>query len=518
MRALLRGIDPLQLVALVLLGLPTLALAAFGTLWLWQNEVLLYWLAGLVVSAALSYGLQYFLHRRQRRLLAEIGTEPSPDWPPRADAIWQEVERFANGLDVDDWPLSDWQRLTELGRQTLERVARYYHPEAERPLLQLTLPHMLLIIERAGRDLRHDITEHVPLSHRLRIGDLVQMQRWKASADQAFFVYRMGRMVVNPLDGLAHEAWRTLRDRGTGLARVELHGWLLRAIVRKLGYYAIDLYSGRLPLGDEDPTATPTPRSRADLAQATTAAEAERGEEPLRILVLGRTNAGKSSLINALFGRLVTAADALADTTQGLLPYRLMRDGLTQALIIDTPGCDGEWLPPQALGKAVQDADLILWATPANRPDRQAERASLDAVRSVQAAQPEHRPAPLVIAATHIDLLRPAGEWQPPYDLRDPQGTKATNIVAAVEAIADDLAVPVAHIVPVSLAEGRIYNVDDSLWALILDQQEAALRTRLLRCLAARRRAEDWALLRRQLISAGRLLRELPQRLTGNAR
>ncbi|MBK1731080.1 GTP-binding protein HSR1 [Thiococcus pfennigii] len=508
MKSVLNRIDPLRLLALTLLALPPLALAALGTLWLWERDALLYWLAGLLASAAAGYGLQYLLQRRERRLLAEAATEPNPDWSPRAEAVWRDVEALASELEPADWPLDDSARLMELARLTLEQVARRYHPQADQPLFQLTVPHTLLILERASRDLRRDITEHIPFSHRLRIGDLLRLQRWKVTADQAFLVYRMGRAVINPLDALASEAWRNLRDQGTGIAQAELHGWLLRAIVRKIGYYAIDLYSGRLPLAEGDPTAAPTPRSRADLAQG-----APGDAEPLRILVLGRTNAGKSSLINALFGRLVTPADTLADTTRGLIPYRLEREGLTQALVIDTPGCDSAWLTEERLRAAAADADLILWASPAHRPDRQVERACLDALRAAQAARPEHRPPPLLVAATHVDLLRPAREWQPPYDLREPSGPKATNIAAAVAAIAADLAVPIAQVVPVALAEGRVYNVDDGLWAMLLDQQEAALRTRLLRCLEARRRAEDWDLLRRQLIATGRLLKALPQRL-----
>ncbi|WP_200255578.1 GTPase, partial [Thiococcus pfennigii] len=344
MKGLLGRIDPLRLLALALLALPPLALAALGTLWLWERDALLYWLAGLLASAAAGYGLQYLLQRRERRLLAEAATEPNPDWSPRAEAVWRDVEALANSITPAEWPLDDSARLMELARLTLEQVARRYHPQADQPLFQLTVPHTLLILERASRDLRRDITEHIPFSHRLRIGDLLRLQRWKVKADQAFLVYRMGRAVINPLDALASEAWRNLRDQGTGIAQAELHGWLLRAIVRKIGYYAIDLYSGRLPLAEGDPTTAPTPRSHADLAQSTPG-----DAEPLRILVLGRTNAGKSSLINALFGRLVTPADTLADTTRDLIPYRLEREGLTQALVIDTPGCDGAWLSEERL-------------------------------------------------------------------------------------------------------------------------------------------------------------------------
>jgi len=114
---------------------------------------------------------------------------------------------------------------------------------------------------------------------------------------------------------------------------------------------------------------------------------------------------------------------------------------------------------------------------------------------------------------SHIDQLRPPREWQPPYDLRDPQSTKAVNIRAAMETVAADLAVSIAAVIPVCLAGGRIYNVDDALWAALLDQQDEAGKVRLLRCREQRKRAENWTLLRRQLTNTGRWLLNLPGRM-----
>jgi hypothetical protein len=84
-----------------------------------------------------------------------------------------------------------------------------------------------------------------------------------------------------------------------------------------------------------------------------------------------------------------------------------------------------------------------------------------------------------------------------------------------ITAVAQDLEVPLARVIPVCLAEGRAYNVSDSLWAAILDHQPAANRVRLLRLREAQKKVEDWALLRRQLVSTGRLLKGLPGRLLG---
>jgi hypothetical protein len=505
--------DRLRLVALLLWALPLAALLPLGLWWLWQNGAMPYWLAATLALSAAGYGLQLWLRRRDRRLLADAQTAPDPQWPPKSKAAWDAIEGMAEGIRPEDWPLSDGPRLVALARDALERVARIYHPDKEQPLLELTLPHGLLIAERACRDLRTEIVGQIPFSHRLTLGDLVRAYRWKATAERLLDLYRAGRLVVNPVNAVLSEGWERLRGRAFDSALSDLHRWLLQELVRKVGYYAIETYSGRLTLTEGTPTAA-TPGSSRDLAQAEVDLAA-RADEPLRILVLGRAHAGKSSLINALFGRLTAPADVLSDTAATVAPYRLEREGLTTALVFDTPGVDTDGLPPKALDRLATVADLVLWVTAAHRPDRQVEREALDRIRALWSARPDRHPPPLLVAVSHIDLLRPPREWQPPYDLAHPVGPKAVNIRAAVGAAAEDLAVPVTDTIPVCLAEGRVYNVEDSLWVTLLDRQGAADKVRLLRCLDERKRAEDWPLLRHQLAGAGRFLAKLPGRLMG---
>lgn len=514
MKALPYGIDPLRLLAFLLLILPFLALLGFGMVWLWQNSFLLFWALAMLISSGIGYGLQQLLIKRERKLLAEAATEPNPEWPPSADAAWAQVQALADACKPEDWPLEEGDWILALGRRTMEAVARCYFPDVEKPLFELTVPHTLLVIERASRDLRRDVAENIPFSNRLTLGDMFRMQRWKDKAEQIFGLYRAGRAIVNPVDALLGEAWRQLRERSFMQARDELHRWFLRTYIRKVGYYAIDLYSGRLVLTDDEPVTARTARTSAEMRDMGTARDlsARIEEEPLRILVLGRSNAGKSSLINALFGTLKSAVDILPDSTGMLKPFVLSREGLTQALIFDSPGCDSAHFGSRQIGDAAKDADLILWVSPANRPDRQSERECLDALRDFQSKQVGRRPPPLLVVVSHIDRLRPASEWNPPYDLTQPQNTKAAGISAAVRAIAADLAVPIEYVIPVSLMEGRVYNVDDALWAAILSQQEEAFRSRLLRCMDEQKKAENWMLLRRQMLSAGRFLKDLPDR------
>jgi len=505
------GLDLWWLAAILIWILPFAVLVPLGVLWLRQEGLVLVWMGTLLVLGLAGYGLQSWLRRRELARLGARRTQPDPSWPPVADGAWALVEDLAGHLDPDDWPVADGTRLGLLAQQTLERVAGYYHPQVDRPLLELTLPHCLLILERAAQDLRRTLSENIPFSHRLTLGTLLRAYRWRPFAERLLGLYRAGRWALNPANALLNEVLGSLRGHAFALAQRDVQRWLLQEYVRKVGTYAIALYSGRLSLSDVDPAALPTAESAQDLHAADqVAAAAEPAGEPLRILVLGRSNSGKSSLINALFGQLRAATDLLPDTTRALTPYRLERDGLELALVFDTPG--SERLAYKSLHEVATAADMILWVSAAHRPDRQSERQTLDALRAAWAARVERRSPPLLVVVTHIDRLRPLREWQPPYDLTDSRNLKAMSIQAAVAALAADLDVPIASVIPVCLAEGRVYNVEDALWAAMFDQMDRAQRARMLRCQDARRRQENWMLLRRQLANAGRFLVGLPGR------
>ncbi|NEX22222.1 GTP-binding protein HSR1 [Thiorhodococcus mannitoliphagus] len=517
MKRIISRIDGPWLGSLLLWALPIAALMPLGLLWLHEKGLVLVWIGSLLLLSAAGFGLQYWLKDRQLRKLDAASTRPDPSWPPVADGAWAAVEDLADQIEPQDWPLEDGTRLGELAQVTLERVASYFHPQVEQPLLELRIPHALLVIERASRDLRETIIEQIPFSHRLTIGSLARAYRWKPFAERLLGMYRAGQWMVNPPNALLNEAWIQLRKRGFALAQQDVYRWLLREYVRKVGRYAIDLYSGRLLLTDENPVKRITQASREDLELAVnteSAKEEALAGEPLRILVLGRSNAGKSSLINMLFGQMRAATDILPETTRALMPYRLERDGLELGLIFDSPG--SERLARKTLHEAVTGADMILWVSAAHRPDRQSERQTLDALRAAQAERVDRRAPPLIVVVTHIDRLRPLREWLPPYDLTDSSNLKAMSIQAAVTALAADLDVPIANVIPVCLAEGRLYNVEDTLWTAILDQMDRAQRTRLLRCQDERRREENWNLLRRQLANAGRFLLALPRRMSRN--
>src|SRR5450631_1930458 len=108
-----------------------------------------------------------------------------------------------------------------------------------------------------------------------------------------------------------------------------------------------------------------------------------------------------------------------------------------------------------------------MWVASATQPARGPDRKCLDDVRARAETQLARRPPPILLALTHIDELRPAGEWTPPYDIIAPVGPKARAIAAAVNSTARALDLRVDAIVPVAMPPGREpYNLD-ALWARI---------------------------------------------------
>lgn len=499
----------MRLIALALTGLPVLLLPILGTLWLWDSGWLWWWLLAVAVASLIGFGFNRLAVRREQRPLPAHTTPAGEHWSVEAERCFERIEAMAENATVEEWPLNDGGRLLELTRRILNLTAGHFHPRSDKPLLEMTLPHTLAIIERAARELRLEIVEQIPFSHQLSLSGLARARSWQAWFKRHEGWFRAGRAALNPQSAIVAELRRAVGNQALqhGSERIQL--WILREFIRKLGYHAIELYGGYARLDDETPLEAAIDPGRP-ARRADTATEATHNE-PLRVLVLGRTNAGKSSLINALFGRVRTAADVLPDTTATISAYHLAdedrsQDGLANALIFDTPGFDGELFRERDFVRTARSADLILWVSAANRPDRATERELLDKLREIL-DDPDRRAAPIVSVMTHIDRLRPSREWSPPYHLDPPEGAKAESIVAAMRALGADLAEDPDDIVPVCLKEGRPYNVDDALAAALVLNQDSARRVLLMRCLRARRSEENWRLLWRQLTNSGRLIR-----------
>jgi hypothetical protein len=244
-----------------------------------------------------------------------------------------------------------------------------------------------------------------------------------------------------------------------------LRAYATRLLVLEVGRAAIDLYAGRLALSDEELRVAREHDIVGDAGAAT----------PVRIVLAGQLNAGKSSLLNALAQEIRGAVGPLP-TTEGAAEYLLDPKGRPAASIVDTQGFDHSTEGSLDLVAQAERADLIMWVASAIQPAREPDRRQLDAIRRWANEQLMRRTPPILMALTHVDQLRPAAEWSPPYNIQAPARGKARAIRAAIDATSRALDLPVDSIVPVAMPPGReVYNID-ALWARIaLEIDEAKL-------------------------------------------
>jgi len=188
------------------------------------------------------------------------------------------------------------------------------------------------------------------------------------------------------------------------------------------------------------------------------------------------------------------------------MAYELKRQGVPQALILDSPGLIGLDEPLEKLIAEAAHADLILWVANAVRPDRELDSRALDEIRAYFAGRPNRRRPPMFLVLSHADRLRPVQEWRPPYNLSDGSSVRAASIRKAMEAAGADLDFPQEAIVPACLEPSiGIYNAD-AVWAEIMTQIPDAQRAQLVRTLQDIDRGVDWRKLRDQALNAGRIL------------
>jgi uncharacterized protein len=486
---------------IIALALPLVSLILLGSLWLWQHGYVLYWAIAACTVTLSAYAIERWI---LRDAVKKVRPPPDPQdaadplWNARETAAWEAVLHIIETLQPAK--LDSRDAVLALGTRTVDAVAKQMHPVEKDPLWKFTVPEALALIERVSSQLGPLVRESIPLGDRLTVGQLLTIYRWRSIigvAESAFDLWRIVRL-LNPASALTQEMRENVTRQLYDWGREELARRLAAAYVREVGRAAIDLYSGRLSVPAATLATTVTKATRQDRSEPDLA-------EPLRMLIAGQVGAGKSSLVNALAGEVKAAADVLP-ATKGFTAYELKREGSPEALLIDSPGLGMDPDEIAALLDEASHCDLVLWVVSATRPDREADRKALAALRNHIAARFERRQPPILLVLTHIDRLRPFQEWSPPYDVEGGSGAKALSIRAALQAVAGEVGIPVEDAVPVCLDPARgAYNVD-TLWAKILDVMPEAQSARLLRVLIAAGSEGRWRRLWSQAVNAGRVV------------
>ena len=173
------------------------------------------------------------------------------------------------------------------------------------------------------------------------------------------------------------------------------------------------------------------------------------GEKP-RIIVCGKTGAGKSSLINALLGREVNRVGASEPTTQEE-QEEAWALGDSELRILDVPGfgeADKHEARVDFIFRHLASSHVGLLVVGA--PDRawEHERLFAKAVREVDPG------FPLLVVGNRIDMFNPVRQWDPAtLNLQEPATTKEQSIVQWADALRDACSVEADHMLLTSAGE-----------------------------------------------------------------
>ncbi|MCA9155510.1 MAG: 50S ribosome-binding GTPase [Planctomycetales bacterium] len=504
--------------AAVLVGLFSLPLAAFlaaGTWMLWENGWLL-WLWWLYPAC---WGLGYVLIRWWQPRATEVatGTVKLPMyWTERdrqALAIIEAEQRRVKEIAADR--LIEPRFYLEAANQLALKIARHYHPKTSDPYSSLTLPEVLAAAHLALEELERWVERYVPGSHLLTIRQWRTLSNAPTWMRVARDVSWLASMFWSPFNAGRYLLSRVTMDSASQQLQTNLLAWFYAMYLRHVGFYLIEMNSGRLRLGaDRYRTATrefhSDGRERVDRGEAMAEPSGEDGANgsaarQVTIAVVGQVKAGKSSVINALFGEQRAAVDVVP-LTKEIEQYRLKLPGRDDELVLlDTAGYADAGATREQLDQsrqAFQRADLVLLVLRANSPARDADVRFLAAMRDWFDDHLDQKPPPVLGVLTHVDALRPVMEWTPPYDWQQGESPKAASIRDAVRFNVEQFGPLLTAVVPVcaDAARQRSTGIDEDLLpaitALLGEARGCAVLRTLHRDWEARRVKQTFAQLR----------------------
>ncbi len=401
---------------LVLFFIPLVGLLILGVVFLYENGYLYFLIVWTLASFGV-FGLYKLINRRinNEKELISIGddvlVEPSERWSEFDNKVWMEIDEY---IDQNIKAGIEWGELQIHAMKIISTAAHHYNPTNSEKEFAFSINELLLALEEVSRRYRKYIHDNIPYSDKISLSLLKQTYNHKdklKKLEYAHNIYRVARF-SNPAAAIISEVRGLATDTLFANVSDSLQDKLKIVLLKEVASVAIDLYSGNFKVEDcylSDSQVSVRDKER----QAITI-------EPLRVVVVGQTSAGKSSVINALVEKMVAEVSVIPSTDK-IAVYECKIDDIEMIRLVDSPGLDGSIKTEEMILGEMAESDLIIWVVKATQSARKLDRQLRNKFDEFY-KKSENRSrikAKILLVVNQVDKLQPIAEWNPPYDLID---------------------------------------------------------------------------------------------------
>ena len=352
-----------------------------------------------------------------------------------AKQIQASLQEILTATKNDPPAWEDWQTFWQRCQAVVVAVAQAHNPEVKRPLLNIYIPQAYGLIRGTVDDTDRMMQKLSPALNRVSIGQAYEAyeiyRKLEPSARKLGQVLNWSQWLLNPAAAAASQATKRYNNQANQELLLNLGQLLRETALRNLCQQAIALYGGETIILPQAAPIPALPKVKTQtlkeiLAEAEPISVVE--QQPVKIILVGRTGAGKSSLINTLFQAEQAEVDILPSTDQ-IKNYHWQTQNSETLNLLDTPGYEQVNRPElreQVLAYAAT-ADLLLLVTPALDPALQMDLDFLQELKQ------EVANLPMIAIVTQVDRLRPIRQWNPPYNWQSGDQPKEKSIREATE-------------------------------------------------------------------------------------